>query len=79
MSRTSVAILFATIALIVAATYLEVPYFGDGVGVLLVTGLCYAFVVAKREMALMTYVLSEDQIVEEPERKKPAPVPQGLS
>ncbi len=78
MSRVTIGILFAVIGLIIVATYLDLPYFGDGAGVLLVAGLCYSFVVAKREAALLTYVLTEDQIVEEPQARAPAPVPMGM-
>lgn len=65
MSKTTVAILFAAIGLIITATYLELPYFGGGAGVLLVAALSYAFLIAKRELALVTYVLTEDQILDD--------------
>ncbi|WP_108786869.1 hypothetical protein [Erythrobacter sp. Alg231-14] len=78
MSVITIGILFASIGLILVATYLDLPYFGDGAGALLVAGLCYSFVVAKREAALLTYVLSEDQIFEEDEPRAKAPVPEGL-
>lgn len=79
MSKTTTAILFAAIALIITATYLDLPYFGGGAGILLVAGLAYAFVIAKRELALVTYVLREEQIVEEPVKREPARVPQGMA
>lgn len=81
MSKTTTGILFAAIGLVITATYLDLPYFGGGAGVLLVAALSYAFVVAKRELALVTYVLKEEQIVEETQRSERAParVPQGMA
>ncbi len=78
MSRITIGVLFATIGLIIIATYFDLPYFGDGAGVVLVAGLCLAVVLARREASLMTYVLSESQIVsDDDEGAKPA-VPQGM-
>ena len=78
MSRVTIGILFAVIGLIIVATYLKLPFFGDGAGVLLVAGLCYSFFIAKREAALLTYVLREDQIIAEPQPRKAPPLPVGL-
>ena len=78
MSKVTIGILFAAIGLIIVATYYDIAYLGGGPGVLLVAGLCYSYVVAKRQASLMTYVLKESQIVHEPEVKKPARIPQGL-
>ncbi|WP_299191490.1 hypothetical protein [uncultured Erythrobacter sp.] len=78
MSKVTLAILFAAIVLIIVATYFDIAYLGGGPGVLLVAGLAYSYVVAKRQAALMTYVLGENQIVPKQEVRKPAQVPKGL-
>ena len=78
MSKVSLALLFAAIILIIVATYFDVAYLGGGPGILLVAGLSYSYVVAKRQAALMTYVLSEKQIVPDQVVRKPAAVPEGL-
>lgn len=50
MSRTTLAILVATIVLIIMAVIFEVSAVARGGGVLLVAGLAYAYVVSKREI-----------------------------
>ena len=79
MSKVTLAILFAMIILIIIATYYDVAYLGGGPGVLLIAALSYAYVVARRQAALMTYVLSENQIISEDEGSNRAPVPTGVS
>ena len=61
MSKISIAILFAAIGLITLGTYFDVPYVAGGSGLLLVVGLCYAYVVAKREMARVADVIREEK------------------
>lgn len=79
MSRISIALLFTAIGLILVATYFDIAFLGSGGGVVLVCGLIYAFVVAKRQAQLMVLVLDQ-QYEERPEPpvKKPAPVPLGM-
>ena len=67
MSRLTIGILFAVIGLVVAASLWDFAHFGGGAGVLIVAALCYSFVVAKRDLNSAIYVLSEDQIIDEPE------------
>ena len=59
MSKISIAILFAAIGLITLGTYFDVPYVASGSGLILVVGLCYAYVVAKREMVRVADVIRE--------------------
>ena len=61
MSKISIAILFAAIGLITLGTYFDVPYVAGGSGLILVVGLCYAYVVAKREMARVADLIREEK------------------
>ena len=74
MSKVSIGILFAAIALIIVATYLEVAFVAGGSGVVLVVALCYSFVVARREMALMSLALEQAE-EERAEKAKPTAMP----
>ncbi|MEM7700452.1 MAG: hypothetical protein AAF251_00800 [Pseudomonadota bacterium] len=49
MSKVSIGILFAAIALIAFAMLFDVMFVAGGSGVVLVVGLAYSYVVAKRE------------------------------
>ncbi|EAQ29279.1 hypothetical protein NAP1_00865 [Erythrobacter sp. NAP1] len=70
--------MFVAIGLTIAATYFDIANFSNGSGVLLVAGLVYAFFVAKREAAVITYVLSEDQIIHDEDEEEGPPVPTGM-
>jgi len=50
MSKTTFAILFASITLIIAATLLGASFVAGGGGVVLTVAIIYAFVVTKREI-----------------------------
>ena len=79
MSKISIGLLFTAIGLVLLATYFDVAFLGGGAGVVLVCGLVYAFVVAKRQAELMVLVLDQ-RFEEKPAEpvKKPAPVPVGM-
>ncbi|BDW81826.1 hypothetical protein MACH24_12640 [Erythrobacter sp. Dej080120_24] len=79
MSKISIGLLFTAIGLILVATYFDIAFLGSGAGVVLVCGLVYAFVVAKRQAELMVLVLDQ-RFEEKPAEpvKKPAPVPVGM-
>ena len=80
MSKTSIVLLFATIGLIIIAALYELPFATNGSGVLLVAGLAYAYVVAKRELGALSYALSNPEVFEdEQESRRPAAVPTGFS
>ena len=49
VSKLSVGILVAALALIIAAVYFSVPAVAGGGGVVLAVGLIYSYVVARRE------------------------------
>lgn len=49
MSKISLAIFLAAVALIVLAVALEMPFVGGGGGMLLLVGIIYAYVVTKRD------------------------------
>lgn len=59
MSKISQTILCIVIGAIIVGMYLEVPWLSNGVGALLVFGLVYSFVVAKREAGLMSLALNQ--------------------
>lgn len=59
MSKISQTLLCIVIGAIVVGMYFEVPELSNGVGALLVFGLVYSFVVAKREVALMAVALDQ--------------------
>ena len=73
MSKISIAILFAAIGLITLGTYFDVPYVAGGSGFILVVGLCYAYVVAKREMERVADVIREEKQRLNTQSAKPAP------
>ena len=73
MSKISIAILFAAIGLISLGAYFDVPYVAGGSGLILVVGLCYAYVVAKREMARVADVIREEKQRLNTQSAKPAP------
>lgn len=77
MSNTSITLLFITIALIIIATLLEFPFTGNGSAVLFVAGLAYSYVVAKNEMALLTYARSNPDQGEAPSSKPARAIPTG--
>ena len=53
MSKVTLALLMAAAALIVAGVFFEISWISSGSGVLLLVGLGYAYVVAKREAELL--------------------------
>lgn len=59
MSKTSMALLAIAAALVTLATYLELPFAAGGSGVLLLVALGYAYVVAKRDVTLLSYAMKE--------------------
>ena len=73
MSKISIAILFAAIGLTTLGTYVDVPYVAGGSGLTLVVGLCYAYVVTKREMARVADVIREEKQRLNTPSTKPAP------
>ena len=74
MSKVSIGILFTAIALVIVATYFEVAFVAGGSGVVIVVALCYSYVVARREMALMSVALEQAE-EERAEKAKSTPVP----
>ncbi|MFN2098924.1 hypothetical protein [Altererythrobacter sp. MF3-039] len=65
MSKLSMAALMIAAALIVLAVILDLPFVRGGSGVFLLAGLAYAYVVAKREVELLTYaVKNRDDVYE---------------
>lgn len=64
MSKLSLGILVGAAALIVLGVIFEVPFVQGGSGVILLVGLGYSYVVAKREVELLSYAvknLDEDE------------------
>lgn len=61
MSKTSLTLLCIVIVGIITGMVLEVKALSGGVGAFIVIALVYSFVVAKREAALMAYVLEEQR------------------
>lgn len=57
MSKVSIGILFAAIALIILAVAFNVTFVAGGSGVVLVVSLAYSYVVAKREVKLLSYAM----------------------
>lgn len=76
MSKIAIGLLFTAITLILFATYYDVAYMGRGGGFMLIIGLCYSYVVASRQAALL--LLSREE--QEAERRKAwsKPAPQGI-
>lgn len=72
MSKISLTILYIVILSIIVGMYLEVPYLTGGPGAFLVIALVYSFVVAKRELALLSEALNDEgddepEIAQEPD------------
>ena len=63
MSKTTITLMFAAIALIILATILELPFTANGSSVLLVAALAYAYVVAKRELETLSYALKNPEVL----------------
>jgi hypothetical protein len=61
MSRVSIGLLYTVILGVIVGMLLEVPYISGLPGALIVFALVYSFVVAKREVALMSYALDEQR------------------
>lgn len=57
VSNTTIALLFTAIALIIIGVILEIPSVGNGSGIIYVVALVYAYTVAKREAALLSYAV----------------------
>ena len=73
ISKISIAILFVAIGLITLGAYFDVPYVASWSGLILVVGLCYPYVVAKREMARVADVIREEKQRLNTQSAKPAP------
>ena len=67
MSKLSLALLMAAAVLIVLAVIFEVPFAQGGSGVLMLAALAYAYVVAKREVELLTYAAKDREEGDEPQ------------
>lgn len=59
MSKVTIGILLAAVVLIVVAVFFEVSFVAGGSGVVLVVALGYSYVVAKREVELLSYAINE--------------------
>lgn len=59
MSKVSIGILLAAIALIIVAMFFNASFVAGGSGVVLVVGLVYSYVVAKREVQLLSYAMDD--------------------
>ena len=57
MPRTTIAFLFITIALIIVSVLLDVPFLRGGSGMIFVAALVYSYIVAKREIELLSYAV----------------------
>ncbi|SMQ59866.1 hypothetical protein SAMN06297468_0338 [Altererythrobacter xiamenensis] len=57
MSRITIAFLFITIALIIVSVLLDVPFLRGGSGMIFVAALVYSYIVAKREIELLSYAV----------------------
>ena len=69
MSKVSLFVLFGTIAMIIVAVVFDLSFVAGGSGVILIVGLGYSYVVAKREVALLSYAVqhSDDDRSDEEE------------
>jgi len=69
MSRLSIALLYTVICGIIVGMWFEVPYVSGNTGALIVIALVYAFVVAKREVALIMHAIEQqgrEEVDQEP-------------
>ena len=57
MSKITIAFLFITIALIIVSVLLDVPFLRGGSGMIFVAALVYSYIVAKREIELLSYAV----------------------
>ena len=58
MSKLSLGLLVTAVAAIVLAVILDLPFMRSGSGVILLVGIGYAYVVAKREVELLAYAVN---------------------
>lgn len=59
MSKVTLALLMAAVAMIVAAVFFDVSWISSGSGILLMVALGYAYVVTKRETELLFAALKD--------------------
>ena len=64
MSRITIAFLFITIALIIVSVLLDVPFLRGGSGLIFVAALVYSYIVAKREIELLSYAVKNADVQE---------------
>lgn len=64
MSRITIAFLFITIALIIVSVLLDVPFLRGGSGMVFVAALVYSYIVAKREIELLSYAVKNADVQE---------------
>ena len=64
MSRITIAFLFITIALIIVSVLLDVPFLRGGSGMIFVAALVYSYIVAKREIELLSYAVKNADVQE---------------
>lgn len=64
MSRITIAFLFITIALIIVSVLLDVPFLRGGSGMIFVAALAYSYIVAKREIELLSYAVKNADMQE---------------
>ena len=57
MSRITIAFLFTTIAFIALSVAFDVPFLRGGSGMIFVAALVYSYIVAKREIELLSYAV----------------------
>jgi uncharacterized membrane protein len=79
VSRINLGILLAAISLIILGVFLDIAIFRNGSGVIFVVGLVYAYVVAKREAALMSHALDQRAAEQESKQSGPPAQPTGMS
>ncbi len=79
MSKVTIGILFAAIALLTLGTYLKMPFPTGVSGMMLVVALVYSFVVAKREMGRASKVIKAEEKARFNHTRKPARMPQAAS
>ena len=64
MSRITIAFLFITIALIILSVLFEVPFLRGGSGLIFIAALVYSYIVAKREVELLSYAVKNAETKE---------------
>lgn len=79
MSRINIGILLAAVSLIILGVLFDIAIFRNGSGVIFVVGLVYAYVVAKREAALMSHALDQQAAEQESKQSGPPATPKGMS